>query len=187
MNFKQFSDTELLGAYTKAPQREILGELYRRYSALVFGISLKYLKNSADAEDSVMEIFEKLHLELGQQLAKAEIGSFKGWLHTVSRNHCLMKLRKAGLKINYTDELPPVSAPDSFDEEVHLQREHILKVLEDNLSALKKEQKECITLFFLEDKSYKEICDQTGLSLGEIKSHIQNGKLNLKKAMNASK
>ena len=118
-----------------------------------------------------MEIFEKLHLDL----KRVEVDYFRGWICTVARNHCLMKLRKAGLDVEYPEDLPPIAAvEDDFDVE----KEASLQELERALPHLKLEQKQCIDLFYLQEKSYKEVAIETGFTLNEVKTHIQNGKLN---------
>jgi RNA polymerase sigma-70 factor (ECF subfamily) len=53
-------------------------------------------------------------------------------------------------------------------------------MMEDGLQELNKDQKQCVTLFYLEKRSYNEIADQTGFTLLQVKSYIQNGKRNLK-------
>ena len=59
-----------------------------------------------------------------------------------------------------------------------------------SLEELNPEQKQCLILFYLEKKSYQEISENTGFSLMQVKSYIQNGKRNLKilldKKMNKS-
>ena len=48
------------------------------------------------------------------------------------------------------------------------------------LLELNPEQQLCVTLFYLEKKSYQEIADSSGFTMMQVKSHIQNGKRNLK-------
>ena len=48
------------------------------------------------------------------------------------------------------------------------------------MELLNPEQKQTVELFYLQEKSYKEIVDQTGFSMNDVKSYIQNGKRNLK-------
>ena len=176
--FAQLEDFELLTQYRKSNDARCVGELYCRYSHLVFGVCLKYLKNATESEDAVMEIFEKLHLDL----RKVEVEHFKSWLYMVARNHCLMKLRKAGLDVSYPDEMPQTPQYEEDTEDFE-NKERLIAALENNLSSLKIEQKQCIEMFFLQDKSYKQIVLETGFSLNDVKTHIQNGKLNLKKLL----
>ncbi|HXK82632.1 MAG TPA: sigma factor, partial [Bacteroidales bacterium] len=83
------SDNDLLKLYNRNNDPEIIGVLFKRYTGFVFAISIKYLKNEDAAKDAVMGIFE----ELFEKLLKHEISNFKSWLHTLTRNYCLLKLR----------------------------------------------------------------------------------------------
>ena len=94
-----------------------------------------------------------------------------------------MKMRKAGLSVAFPEELPQNGADTEGVLDDLKVKEGLLQKLEMGLEALKPDQKLCLELFFLKDKSYKEIMRETGLSLNEIKTHVQNGKLNLKKMM----
>lgn len=170
-------DIALIKLYRTSHDARYIGELYRRYAHLIFGVCVKYLKNREDSEDAVMEIFEKLHLDL----KKSEVEHPKSWLYMVARNHCLMRLRKAGLAVEYPEDLPNTPQYNDDDEEDFEDKERLIQILEMSVHLLKPEQKTCIELFYLKDKSYKDIVKETHFSLNEIKSHIQNGKLNLKK------
>ena len=174
--YQQHSDSELLEAFRLSSDKAIVGELFLRYNHLVFGVCVKYFKNIADAEDTLMEIFEKLHLDINKQ----QIEQWKGWLYMVAKNHCLMKLRKVGLDVQFTDIFPDNKNNDKDLDDAKV-KEAILLNLEHHLGLLKSEQKKCLTLFYIEEKSYKQIVTETNFSLNEIKSHIQNGKANLKK------
>jgi RNA polymerase sigma-70 factor (ECF subfamily) len=179
INYSFLDDTSLLNRYRSTAEVACVGELFRRYKHLVLGVCLKYLKNAHDSEDAVMEIFEKLHLDL----KKADVGHFKSWLYTVARNHCLMKMRKAGLSVEFPETLPQNGEDTEGALDDLKLKEVMYQKLETGLEMLKPEQRLCLDLFFLKDKSYKEIMRDTGLSLNEVKTHIQNGKLNLKKML----
>ncbi len=79
------SDLELVTRYKQTGELHHVGLLYQRYTHLILGICLKYLKNEEDSKDAAMEIFENLT----EVLLKHEITNFKSWLHTTTRNHCL--------------------------------------------------------------------------------------------------
>ena len=189
INYPILDDAALLNRYRSTKEVACIGELFRRYKHLILGVCLKYLKNAHDAEDAVMEIFEKLHLDL----QKGDVTYFKSWLYTVARNHCLMRLRKAGLQVEFPETLPQNGEntadtvyQDSYGEgglDDMKMKEVLFEKLEMGLGLLKPEQRLCVELFFLKDKSYKDIMRETGLSLNEIKTHLQNGKLNLKKML----
>lgn len=181
------TDIELLDKYRQDGNSAWLGELYNRYSHLVFGLCLKYLKDEETAKDAVLAIFEKLITDLRSR----EVATFQHWLYAVSKNHCLMMLRNNGReakrKVVYHHE---VSAHVLEENDIlsHTQmRETGLLKLEAAISRLNEEQKECITLFYLKEKSYKEIVETTGYNIGEVKSHLQNGRRNLRLILDNSK
>jgi len=147
---------------------------------LIFGLCLKYLKDTVKSEDAVMQIFESLI----KKLRVHRVENFKAWLYTLARNHCLMELRSAGKKTE-------VPFDESFMENEALlhqdgsetYREQQLQQMESCIEQLNKEQSICVRLFYLEEKCYKEISDSTGYSMNQVKSYIQNGKRNLKICM----
>lgn len=172
------ADAELVAAYKRDGDMEVLSNLYQRYMDLVYGVCLKYFENSDDAKDAVINIFE----ELITKLKKHDVQNFRPWLHQLSKNHCLMILRKK--------KSQPVQVDESFmqsGENMHLadveDKEQNLVHLEDCISKLVAEQKHSIELFYLKGKCYKEIADETGLEIGKIKSFIQNGRRNLRICM----
>lgn len=146
---------------------------------LLYGVCLKYLKEPEAAKDAVMSIFE----ELAQKLQKHEVDNFKGWCYTLAKNHCLMQLRSS--KRIRTRELKEDSVQSA--EELHLngimEKEEHLEKLSKCLGALTPEQKTSVELFYLQNKSYKEIEMVTGLEWNKVRSHIQNGRRNLKICM----
>ncbi len=173
------SDTDIINRYKKTGDAEVLAPLFDRYIHLVFGVCLKYLKNKEEAKDAAMEIMESLI----DKLLQHEITNFPSWLHTVSRNYCLMGIRnrKENLFIE-TDKRKSEQIPVESDEELHQKIEEEVKLNEMGkaIVSLNHEQKQCIHLFFFEKRSYDEIANETGYSVNKVKSHIQNGKRNLR-------
>ncbi|MBX2876878.1 MAG: sigma-70 family RNA polymerase sigma factor [Saprospiraceae bacterium] len=175
--YKQYSNEQLIAAYQKTEDKAVVGMLYKRYSHKVLGLCLNYLKNVQDAEDAVMEIF----IHLTEELKKHDIEKFEPWLFFVCRNFCLKKLRKTlGKKNEDISEIQEDIFVESGAEKDHNKEEERLEALSDAVDRLKEDQKRCIVLFYFEKKSYKEIELQTDYSIKEIKSHLQNGKRNLK-------
>ena len=173
------SDTELVTIYRQSGDLKVLGELYQRYMELVYGVCLKYLKESEQAQDAVMQIFEELVLKL----KKHDVENFRGWLHQVAKNHCLMQLRTP--KNLKTVELPSLLMQN--EEDVHLngvmEKEENFQKLEKCIASLSDEQKMMIKLFYLEGKCYNEIVEITGHEWNQVRSLIQNGRRNLKLCM----
>lgn len=179
---KALSDLELISEYKNSHDPEIIGELYKKYTHLVFGVCMKYLNSEENSQDAVMQIFEKLLSDIKVH----EISNFKSWLYSVAKNHCLMDLRKNKVQKKATEGFQKEFEFDfvEFPIEPHLNNEEIdkskFKNLQEAINLLNKEQKLCIELFYLKDKSYNEVADITGYKLEKVKSYLQNGKRNLK-------
>lgn len=170
------TDQDLIRAYKRTGNMQVLGDLYAPYMELVLGVCLKYLKDHETARDAVMNIFE----ELVDKLKKHEVDNFRSWLYVVARNHCLMQLRKEG-KVKFTE------IPETFmqsEDKMHLdgvkEKEASLKMMEDCMETLPGDQKQTVALFYLEGKCYQEIAVATGQEWNKVRSQIQNGKRNLK-------
>lgn len=138
------------------------------------------MKDEEAAKDAVMQIFEKLLKDIN----KHDIQEFKPWIYTVAKNHCFMILRAkpkeiSGQENDFMEKQAflhlPVESPENIvDKEQQLQK------LEQAIIQLDEHQRICIELFYIKEKSYQEISDQTGYDLNKVKSYIQNGKRNLK-------
>jgi len=175
------SDYQLIEEYKLNKTPELIGELFKRYTQFVFLISMKYLKNEEESKDAVMQIFEKLFIDL----KKHEVLNFKAWLHTVTKNHCLLKIRSNKSTLKKQEILKKDSDVVMENEPVlHLNlenaKEQLLNELEKAMPDLNTEQRICVDLFYLQEKTYSEISESTGFSLNQVKSYIQNGKRNLK-------
>lgn len=176
----QRSDEDLLKEFTTTGDLKVLGELYSGYMHLVYGVCLKYLKNRDESKDAVMQVFEKLVVEIPKQ----RIENFRNWLHVVTKNYCLMQLRSQktrGERLHewITDSMVfmennPGLHPIDEDEP------DIDKALANCIEKLKGEQKECIHQFYFENRCYNEIAQNLGLDEKKVKSHLQNAKRNLK-------
>jgi RNA polymerase sigma factor (sigma-70 family) len=153
--------------------------LLQRYTLLLFGVCMKYLKNESEAKDAVQQIFLKT---IGE-LEKYKVEYFKSWIYMVAKNHCLMQFRNKTGK--YTSAISerldvPIEEEPGVD---HFEKEMTLNNMNSAMESLNEEQKQCVTLFYLEKKSYRQICETTGFTYMQVKSFIQNGKRNLKMMM----
>ena len=182
---KNKTDEELINEFSASGDLEILGELYSGYMHLVYGVCLKYIKNRDEAMDNVMQIFEKLISEIPKQ----KIENFGSWLHVVTKNYCLMQLRSNKAYAEKYNEW--VIDSENFMESVNdlhpidKDEPDMEKALADCIERLKEEQKECIKQFYYENRCYNEIAQNIGLDEKKVKSHLQNGKRNLKLCLEA--
>jgi len=171
------ADIDLINAYKADGDPTHVAELYGKYIELVKGLSLKYLKNKSDSDDAVMEIYELLV----KKLKTHEVEHFKSWLYILSKNHCLGKLREYKKKNDWEDNyLSTVSESSDFHPFEDDVKEQLLDKMEDCLGKLIDTQKSCITRFYIEKESYKEISSSLSLSWNRVRSLIQNGRRNLK-------
>ncbi len=173
------NDEELILEYRKNQQNEIIGILFDRYIHLVFAGCMKYLKDEDKAQDAAMELFESLP----EKLLKYEISSFKSWLYMTSKNHCLMILRrnKNADHFEKIENLKEFSV--EFVDPLHHNNMDADVLIRQHLAKLKDDQRLCLELMYLKGLSYKAIEEKTGLDLKKIKSHIQNGKRNLRMSL----
>ena len=174
--YKHIDDQQLLLNFYEDKNNEWLGILLNRYTLLLLGVCMKYLKNEEEAKDGVQQVFLKTLTEL----QKYKVDYFKSWVYMVAKNHCLMKLRdKNRLAVEINEQLH-ATADETADTKKLLESDLLFTNMEQALSQLNKEQQLCVTLFYLHKKSYQEIVAATSFSLLQVKSHIQNGKRNLK-------
>lgn len=171
---KNMTDSELLKKYYDSGDNIWLGQLLEKYTLLLLGLCMKYLKNEEEAKDAVQQIFLKVITEI----PKYKVDYFKSWLYTIARNYCLMKFR-----IKYQVVSAELANYEMIEEEPEMAatlKEQLIQLAGQSLNELNTEQKTCVTLFYLKQKTYAEISDQTGFTLLQVKSFIQNGKRNLK-------
>lgn len=175
--YNNMTDAALLDNYYHDGNNEWIGALMQRYTLLLYGVCMKYLKNEEAAKDAVQQIFLKAIAELH----KYQVTYFKSWLYMVARNYCLMQLRDKGKVPLPVTEKMMVAGPDETDDLLHhREKDEVLEMMEESLKELNDEQRTCVTLFYLQKKSYNEIADITGYTTMQVKSYIQNGKRNLK-------
>ncbi len=172
----EFTDEELLKKYEETTDSEYFGVLYNRYIPLIYGLCLKYLQEEEKAQDAVMQIFENLL----PKILNYKIVTFKTWIYSVAKNHCLQEIRsgKKEIVVDFNAEIM------ESGEILHLldegNNEDKFKILEKCLEQLPEPQRISIEMFFFQEKSYVDITEDTQYELKSVKSFIQNGKRNLK-------
>jgi RNA polymerase sigma-70 factor (ECF subfamily) len=174
---EQLSDEELLDRYRKSGDAKYFGVLYNRYIPLLYGVCLKYLADADKAQDAIMQIFENIFPKLLQY----EIRTFRTWIYSVAKNHCLQAIRKGANEI-FVDFNSTVMESDEIlnllsEEGNGDERRAILKQC---IEKLPDTQRNAILLFFIEEMSYQDIVEHEGYTVNQVKSYIQNGKRNLK-------
>lgn len=177
--FNHITDAELLQKFYSDHDNKWLGILLPRYTLLLLGVCMKYLKNEEEARDCVQQIF----LKVINELHKYKVDYFKSWIYMIAKNHCLMKLRDQKNKIVELNEEITVTLNIETDKKSLIEKDRLLQKMELAINKLNPEQQHCIKLFYLEKKSYSEVAEITGFTLMQVKSYLQNGKRNLKLLM----
>lgn len=183
--YHQLSDEDLILHYKSTLDNQYVGLLFKRYSHVVYGISLKYLKHRQDAEDMMVTVFEKL-LDV---LVEKKVDTFRTWLFVLVRNQCISRLRSMKTEMQrkerYTEYLAQLKTPEHIfgDDYVRMrdEEEAVLMMIMKDLPA---KQRICIQYFYFENKSYLQIAEILGEKVGKVRSYIQNGRRNLGKMMN---
>jgi RNA polymerase sigma factor (sigma-70 family) len=171
----------LILSFRTKGDKKALGVLFDRYSHLVFGVCMKYLKNEDDAKDATMAVYEKLM----EDLKRFDVQKFSNWIHSVARNYCLMQLRSRKAMLHVDDELSSgwdviVESHQPSHLSIEKDKEAELQLMEEAIRHLNEEQRICIDLFYLKNYCYQDVAEISGFTLPEVKSYIQNGKRNLK-------
>ncbi|MEO6893711.1 MAG: sigma-70 family RNA polymerase sigma factor [Ginsengibacter sp.] len=174
--YDHITDAELLQNFYEDHDNKWLGILLPRYTLLLLGVCMKYLKNEEDARDCVQHIF----LKVINELRKYKVEYFKSWIYMIARNHCLMKLRDHKNLTVELQEHTVVAANAETDRKLLMEKDELLQRMEKALNKLNPDQKLCVKLFYLQKKSYSEVAEITGFSMMQVKSFLQNGKRNLK-------
>ena len=175
------TDEELLAQHKRSGHAEYFGTLYNRYIPLLYGLCLKYLNDESKAQDALMQLFE----DLLPKISGYDIQTFKTWLYSVARNHCLQILRKESKEVLVDFNSTLMESDEVLhllcDEDSNTQR---MQALRNCLDRLPDGQRISITHFFMQEMSYADIAEKTGYSLNTVKSNIQNAKRNLKICIN---
>jgi RNA polymerase sigma-70 factor (ECF subfamily) len=177
-------DETLMAEYRETGNKELVGILFKRYATLLYGLCFKYLRDEAKAEDAVIDIFEILM----EKLREVEVTYFKSWLYIVARNHVLLLIRRSNRQIEYSLDEMTEKNPDGFmeiadEDTLNTETDSIQiddSLVQEAIQSLKPAQQVCIECFFIRGMSYQQTAEHTGFDIKEVKSHLQNGKRNLK-------
>jgi len=165
--------------FKRTGQQEMLATLFLRYSDLLYGVCLKYLEDAEEAKDAVMNIYQ----ELLRKVPLHEIQHFKSWVYVLTKNFCLMQLRKTKKNITVNLDQQAVQSEDFSHLDDVMDQEETFNRLEDCMNKLSGDQEKTIRMFYYENKCYNEITENTGLDWNKVRSLIQNGRRNLKNCM----
>ncbi|MEZ5008556.1 MAG: sigma-70 family RNA polymerase sigma factor [Chitinophagales bacterium] len=186
-NSYQLSDEDIILQFKATLDNYYVGILFERYVHLIFGICLKYMKNRHDAEDVMVEIYEKLQ----HTIPYKDVGKFRNWLAVLVRNYCVSKLRSLQTESKriqsykeYVNHLNLNESGANEEQSINYVSEEKIKEAVMSLPHL---QQVCIEYFYFDNKSYLEIALLLNEEVGKIRSYIQNGRRNLKIVLSKKK
>ena len=155
------------------------GELYKRYSATLFSICLRYSPNYAEAEDSLQDSFLTIFKKVEQFKDK---GSFEGWMKRITVNTVLQKYRKQRVfDIAREDQIEDQADLEIEDDGIPL--DFLLKIIQE----LPDRYRLVFTLYVLDSYSHKEIAEMLGISDGTSKSNLARARMILKSKVESYK
>ncbi len=172
-----YTDEELVKTYKTGGDLKVFTTLFMRYDHMIFGVCLKYLEKE-DAKDAVMSVYEKIQHDIFEH----DVTNFRGWIYVVTRNHCLMKLRtdSKNVQIPFEDSFGTIVESEQLWHPINNESPDMETLLDDCLRRLSKDQFNCVKGFYFDKMSYDELADKFEMEGNKVKSHIQNGKRNLK-------
>jgi len=173
--YNLWPDDQLLAAYNASQNADLLAILLQRHTLMLLAVAMKYLKDKSLAADAVQQVY----LKVLSDNKIAEVQNCKAWLYIIMRNLCLQWLRDKNRTLN--DEVLQNFTIDAHEENPDWWKtDYSLQQLQLAMQQLPAEQMHCISMFYLHQKSYRQIMHQHGYSYLQVKSAIQNGKRNLK-------
>jgi len=173
------ADRSALDRMAKGDQ-EGLGEIYDRHGRLVYSLALRILRDQADAEDVVQEVFSQAWTQASRY--DATRGSVLGWLLTLARSRAIDRLRGRKTRLepapddNMLGQIPDTGIPADEQLEWAGRAAQVRAALE-GLTML---QRVAIELAFYEGLTHAEIAERLELPLGTVKTRIRQGLLKLR-------
>jgi RNA polymerase sigma factor (sigma-70 family) len=164
------TDEELVSRFQAAGDPEYFAQIFARHRRLVFLACRRFFACNGLAEDATQETFVRAY----QAIGKFQEGNLCGWLMRIAKNVCIDFWRK---------QRPEAGAVEagSVDPAETVNLDHLAAVnqamqrVRKEMRSLAPAQRRCLEMK-MEGYSYEETAERTGLSVGEVKSHLQNGR-----------
>jgi RNA polymerase sigma-70 factor (ECF subfamily) len=170
------SDAELMERVC-ANDQMAMAEVFDRYGSLVYSVALRVLRDPAQAEDVMQEIFFQVW-KSPQSFVQVK-GSLGAWLAVVARNRAIDSLRRR----KPTDSVEEVVLPAATNLASEVERNSMMDKVRAVLKGLPPEQQKTVELAFFEGMSHSEIAAKTGDALGTVKTRIRSALISLRKGM----
>jgi RNA polymerase sigma-70 factor (ECF subfamily) len=174
----QTTQNEELIKLLKSGNEAALGELYDRYSGVVYGMLLKIVKRQELAEDLLQEVFVKVWKNISSY--DAEQGSLYTWMIRIARNLAIDKTRSKEFKKENRTTTEIVSYK-SYGVQTEIDVDSI--GLKEKVAQLKPEHKLIIDMLFLQGYTQQDAADELGIPLGTVKTRSRMALQQLRKLL----
>ena len=161
-------ETRLI-ARIRAGEPQAMGELYDRYSKVVYGVALRVLQDTAAAEDVLQDVF--LQLWRNPDAFDASRGSMAAWLAVIARHRAIDRVRQRRPETDIEDCVI-ASGVDLRDE---TERALVVEKVRGVLAEMNAPQRTALEMAFFQGLTHTEIAEKTGEPLGTIKTRIRTG------------
>jgi RNA polymerase sigma-70 factor (ECF subfamily) len=157
-------DDEIRAHLERQRWAEAFDLLLRQYQTKIFHLAFSILGNQEQAEDAAQEVFIRIWRALPAYRGAASVST---WIYSIARNACLTALKSAGARRTVSLEDPGTRAAAEKRAEPY-DRPHAPD-LHRLVGELPEKQRQVVTLFYLEEKSYEEVSRLLGMPLGTVK------------------
>jgi RNA polymerase sigma-70 factor (ECF subfamily) len=168
---------QLLMERVRSNDQMAMAEVFDRYGGLVYSVALRVLKEPAQAEDVMQDIFFQLWKGAGSYTEGR--GSLGAWLAVVARNRAIDSLRRR----KPSDSVEDVVLPAKTDLGAETERNLMIEKVRAAMKELPVEQQRLVELAFFEGMSHTEIAAKTGDALGTVKTRIRTALMSLRKGV----
>jgi len=175
-NDRAMSDDDRLLVRIAADDSDAFALLVEKHADRAYGLALRILKSTADADDVVQDSF----LKLWTHRKRMDIGraKFSTWLYRVITNRCIDLRRKPVM--DDIDTAPEV-ADESDDAVTRMHRASMTSLLEAALAKLPDQQRIAVILSYHEAMSNAEIADVMDTSVMAVESLLKRGRQQLRR------
>jgi RNA polymerase sigma-70 factor (ECF subfamily) len=159
--------------------REAFGQLYDRFSSLVFTLAMRMLSARADAEDLLQEVFVQIWRQAENY--SEERGSPEAWIINMARSRAIDKIRsvrRTEKSLVLTGD--PAEAESSVNVESAAAQSEVRLMMNSALAHLPESQRRVLELAYFEGLTQMEIAGRLGEPLGTVKTRIRSGLQRLK-------
>lgn len=167
------ADTEVCRLLRGGQRERAFELLLERFQGKVFRLALSYLGTRSDAEDTAQDAFVRVWRALPGYDGRA---SFSTWIYVITRNACFTELRKrrqrAASPLHETSEPLPEGPQVGPESDLRLDCMALLRTLPEN-------QRQVVSLFYLEGRSYEQVAAMLDMPLNTVRSHLHRARRRL--------